>query len=93
VDSAGTVVPTADNLVRFTVTGRHRLTLDNGDLRVHGDPAPGTIAAFNGRGLAMIQAREPGWIEVTASAEGLRPATFRLRVETGPSPDVVPSVP
>ena len=93
VDSAGTVVPTADNLVRVTMTGGHRLTLDNGDLRVHGERAPGTIAAFNGRGLAMIQAKEAGWIEVTASADGLRPATIRLRVEIGPSPGIVPSVP
>ena len=90
VDSAGTVVPTADNLVRVTLTGGHRLTLDNGDLRVHGERTPGTIAAFNGRGLAMIQAKEAGWVEVTASGDGLRPATVRLRVEIGPSPGVVP---
>jgi hypothetical protein len=75
------------------MTGGSRMTLDNGNLRVEPRPAPGMIAAFNGRGLAYIQAKEAGWVEVTASGEGLRPATVRIRVEVGPSPGVVPSVP
>ena len=93
VDSAGTVVPTASNMLHVTATGAHRVTLDNGDLRVGGARVPGQIAAFNGRGVAIIEAREAGWIEVSASGEGLKPATVRLRVEIGPSPAVIPSVP
>lgn len=81
VDSAGVVVPTAGNLVRVAVTGASRVTLDNGDLRVREPPPPGTIHAFNGRGIAYLQASTPGWIELTASAEGLKPAVLRIRVE------------
>src|SRR5919106_334612 len=35
VDSAGVTVPTAGNLVRFTITGGNVLALDNADLRDH----------------------------------------------------------
>jgi delta 1-pyrroline-5-carboxylate dehydrogenase len=93
VDSAGTVVPTAGNTLHVAATGAHRVTLDNGDLRANGPRVSGEIAAFNGRGLAYVQAKEAGWVEVTASAEGLRPATIRLRVEGGPSPSIVPGIP
>jgi len=90
VDSAGTVVPTAGNLVRVTVTGGNIVTLDNGDLRAH-DPWPNDARpAFNGRGLAILRANQPGSIEVTARADGLRPATVRVTVVRGSAPAVVP---
>jgi beta-galactosidase len=91
IDSAGTVVPEAKNLVSVSVTGGELLVLDNSDLRVHSAREPGTIEAYNGRGLAILKATNAGSIEVTAAAEGLRPATVRLTAVLGPSPPSIPA--
>jgi hypothetical protein len=91
VDSAGTVVPEAKNLVRVSVTGGKLLVLDNSDLRVHSAREPGTIEAYNGRGLAILRATTAGSIELTASAEGLRPAKVRLTAVPGVSPPSIPA--
>ncbi len=63
VDSAGTVVPTASDRVRFTVTGGEIVALDNADLQDL-DPyhAEAHRHAFNGRGLAISGSRAPGVI-------------------------------
>ncbi|HET9512733.1 MAG TPA: glycoside hydrolase family 2 TIM barrel-domain containing protein, partial [Gemmatimonadales bacterium] len=60
VDSAGTVVPTARHLVRFTVTGGTILALDNANLRVHDSLPADRREAFNGRGLAILRAGRAG---------------------------------
>ena len=60
VDSAGTVVPTADDLVRVTVTGGDLLALDNADLQDQSRYRTGQRRAFNGRGLAIVRATKPG---------------------------------
>jgi beta-galactosidase len=90
IDSAGTMVPTANGVVHFTVTGGDIVALDNGDLRdldaYHSDRRH----AFNGRGLAILRAREPGVLGLTASAEGLRSGTVSLRVLRGAAPEAVP---
>lgn len=91
VDSAGTVVPTADNLVSVTVTGGTLLALDNSDLRVHSAREPGMIEVYSGRGLAVLKATGPGTIEVTASAAGLQSATLRLTAIPGSSPPSIPA--
>ena len=91
VDSAGTVVPTANNLVRVSVTGGRLLALDNSDLRVHSAREPGAIPAYSGRGLAILRATNAGSIEVTASAEGLRPAKARLTSVQGVATPSIPA--
>lgn len=80
VDSAGTVVPVADNLVSVTVAGGTLLTLDNANLQDHDPYRSGRRRAFNGRGLAILRATEPGEIRVTASADGLKSGTVSVRV-------------
>jgi beta-galactosidase len=90
VDSAGTVVPTAGDLVRFTVTGGTILALDNGDLRDHDPYRSDRRHAFNGRGLALLRAALPGLLRLTAGADGLRSASVSVQVVRGNAPEVIP---
>ena len=80
VDSAGTVVPTADNVVRVAVTGGSILALDNADLQDHDPYQTDHRHAFNGRGLAILRAVGRGPLRVTARADGLREATATVIV-------------
>jgi beta-galactosidase len=91
VDSAGTVVPTADDLVGFTVTGGSILMLDNGNLADHDPYLADRRRAFNGRGLAVLRATEPGRLRLTAGVDGLEPASLTLEVVPGEAPKVVPA--
>jgi beta-galactosidase len=88
VDSAGTVVPTADNVVRFTVTGGSLLAIDNGnqlDLDLY---RTDHRHAFNGRGVAILRGTE-GVLQVTATGDGLRAASVTIRVRAGnPTPTI-----
>jgi len=80
VDSSGTVVPTAGNLVRFTVTGGGIVALDNADMRDHDSYQADRRHAFNGRGLAILRAARPGALRVTANADGLQEASVTVLV-------------
>ena len=80
VDSAGTVVPTAENRVSFSATGGELLVVDNANLQDLEPYRRDTRRAFNGRGLAILRAREPGVLRVTATASGLNPATVSIQV-------------
>jgi beta-galactosidase len=91
VDSAGTVVPTSDTLVGFTVTGGSILALDNADLGDHDPYRSDRRHAFNGRGLAILGATQPGLLRLTASANGLAPASLSLRVVRGEVAKAVPA--
>jgi len=90
VDSAGTVVPMAGNLVTFTVSGGSIVALDNADMRDHDPYQTDRRHAFNGRGLAIVRAAQPGLLTLSARAEGLRPASVRLQVTRGVE---LPSIP
>jgi beta-galactosidase len=91
VDSAGTVVPTAGDLVRFTVAGGSIVALDNGDLQDHDPYQSDRRHAFEGRGLAILRAAGPGQLRLTASADGLRDATVTVVVRRGSASDAVPA--
>jgi beta-galactosidase len=82
VDSAGTVVPTANRLVRFTVTGGTIVVLSNADLADHDPFQADHRKAYGGRGLAIVRAAGPGVMTVTASGAGVRGATVRVQVRT-----------
>lgn len=84
VDSAGTLVPTADNLVEFTVAGGSILAVDNANLQDHDPFQSSRRRAFNGRGLAILRASGPGVLRVTATAAGLRAATVAIPVVAAP---------
>lgn len=90
VDSAGTVVPTGDNLVRFTLAGSGTLALDNANLRDLDPYRPDRRRAFNGRGLAILRAAQPGTVVLTAAADGLRPATITVHVARGAPSNAIP---
>ena len=91
VDSAGTVVPTAGNLVTVKVTGGALVVLDNADMRDLDSYRSGRRRVFDGRGLAIVRAEQPGAIAVTACAEGLRTASITVRAVRGHPPAAIPA--
>jgi beta-galactosidase len=81
VDSAGTLVPQADNKVTFTVNGPARLIgVENGDVL---DLTPNKAhqrKAFRGKCLGLIQATgQAGDIRVIARSKGLTPDTVHVK--------------
>jgi len=90
VDSAGTIVPAADNVVHVSVTGGALVALDNGDLRDHDLYSAASRHAFNGRGLAIVRAAGPGALRVVASADGLPDAAATIAVRAAAAPAAVP---
>ena len=89
VDSAGTVVPAADDLMHVTVAGGSIVALDNADMRDHDPYRSDSRRAFNGRALAILRAAGPGVLRVTVSADGLRDASVSLQVVRGIAPEAV----
>jgi beta-galactosidase len=83
VDSAGTVVPTAENVVSVTAAGGTVLVVDNASLLDLSPYRSDQRRAFNGRGLAIVRVGEPGVLRVSASAAGLRSASVQVPVVRG----------
>jgi beta-galactosidase len=81
VDAQGRVVPTADNLVRFQVTGAGEIAgVGNGDPSCHQPNIADYRNAFNGKCLLIIRAGEhPGHIRIRAMSDGLKPASITLK--------------
>jgi beta-galactosidase len=80
VDASGVVVPDADDLITFKVSGPGRVVaVDSGDNSSH-EPFQATERrAFQGRCFAVLRADAPtGRINVTASAEGLTPGSVTI---------------
>jgi beta-galactosidase len=92
VDSAGTVVPTADNLVSLKATGGDILLVDNANLTDLDPYRNDRRHAFNGRGLAILRAKQPGVLRVSASADRLKAASVRIQVVRGLASTTVPAV-
>jgi beta-galactosidase len=91
VDSAGTVVPAADNEVRFTVSGGAVLVVESGNLQDHDPYRTDRRHAFEGRGLAVLRAPQPGVLQVSAAADGLRGATVTVAVRAAAAPPAIPA--
>jgi beta-galactosidase len=80
VDARGVVVPDAEHLLSFAVTGGSLAGLDNGREESAERYQASTRTAFHGKALAIVRAgTEPGVLKVTASAEGLRTGTAKVR--------------
>jgi len=81
LDAQGRIVPTADNLETFKVTGAgHVAGVGNGDAGDHDPDKADHRRAFNGKCLVIVGAdHERGTIQLTATAPNLKPATLRLR--------------
>jgi beta-galactosidase len=90
VDSAGTVVPTANHLVRFTVTGGSIMAVDNANLRDLDPSHSDRRRAFDGRGLAILRAAAPGTVRLAASGDGLPAASISVQVTRGRPAPVIP---
>jgi len=75
-DANGRLMPTASNVVRFTIDGPARLIgVGNGDPNSHEPDHAPQRSAFNGLAQALVQSNgKPGLTRVTASSEGLVPA-------------------
>ena len=83
VDSEGTTVPLAENLINFEVEGPGFIAgVDNGSQISHEPFKANYRKAFHGLCLAVIQSKGmPGQITVKANSEGLKPAVARIRVK------------
>jgi beta-galactosidase len=81
VDEQGRIMPTASNLVEFTVQGPAKLIgLGNGDPRCIELDKESKRSAFNGLCMAIVQAgREPGSITISATSHGLEHAAITLQ--------------
>ncbi|WP_329270626.1 glycoside hydrolase family 2 TIM barrel-domain containing protein [Streptomyces pseudovenezuelae] len=80
VDARGVVVPDAEHLLSFAVTGGSLAGLDNGRQESAERYQAATRTAFHGKALAIVRAgTEPGVLKVTASADGLRAGTAKVR--------------
>src|SRR5689334_3864006 len=77
VDRNGTVVPMADNLIKFELTGAGSIAgVDNGYQASHEGFKRKQRKAFHGLALAIVQAKQaPGRIVLKASADNLPSAS------------------
>jgi beta-galactosidase len=83
-DAAGTLVPDADNLVRFAVEGAGRIAaVDNGNAASLEPFQADHRKAFSGLALLVVRSKrgERGEMRVTATSEGLAGAGAVLRAE------------
>ncbi len=79
VDDAGTIVPAADNLLHFHITGPGALAgVDNGSTSVHTSFRSDTFPAYRGNCVAILRATAPGTIAISASADGLPTASTKV---------------
>ena len=80
VDDKGRVVPTADNMVRFSVSGPGRiLGVGNGDSSSHEPDKADQRSAFHGLCMVLVQTTgEPGNIQLKAEADGLKPIVVSM---------------
>lgn len=80
LDKAGNVLPDADNLVKFKISGAGTIaSVDNGDPVSHDPFKAAYRKAFHGLALAIIQGKEQaGTIKLTATSAGLASATVSI---------------
>jgi len=83
LDDSGILVPDADNLVRFEVTGQGRLVgVDNGLQTSHEPFISDQRTAFHGLCLAVIKSSEKaGRIVITARSDGLKESSIEIRTQ------------
>jgi beta-galactosidase len=79
LDNNGTIVPTAADLLKFTITGPGKiLGLDSGNVMSTERFQATERKAYQGRALAIVRATGAGKIILTADAEGLPSAALEL---------------
>jgi beta-galactosidase len=82
VDENGTVVPNADDLVKFEVSGPGKIiAVDSGSV-VSTEPFQASERkAYQGRCLAILRATGEGAIRLSAAAEGLQDAAITIKAD------------
>lgn len=82
-DAKGRTVPTADNLVKFSIEGPGRIIgVGNGNPSSHEPDKAEQRKAFNGHCQVLVQSdRQKGEIKLTATAEDLKDAVMTIVVE------------
>ena len=91
VDAQGNIVPDADNLIRFNVTGSGRLlAVDNGNQADLNSFKLRERKAYKGHAYAVVQAGSTsGYIKINIQADGLAPASVSLLTQKLPSETMV----
>jgi len=82
-DRAGALVPTAEPLIRFRLSGRDAriVGVDNGDQTSHTSFKANQVRLFNGKALVIIRAgTRPGTVTLTAAGDGLTPSAVPLQL-------------
>jgi beta-galactosidase len=81
VDSTGELNPGSSHMVNYQLDGPGRIrAIDNGDLADHTSPESSSKEVRKGKQLLILQAgSEPGDLIISASAEGLRPSTVKIK--------------
>ena len=82
VDAQGNIMPTAEQLVHFSVAGAGRLVaVDNGDATCHLSFQGSKMPAINGKCLAVLRSLQgkSGNVLLHAKADGLRPASIEIQ--------------
>ncbi len=81
VDSTGKLNPGSKHLVNYQLEGPGRIrAIDNGDLADHTPYGSSSKEVRKGKQLLILQAgSEPGDLIISASAEGLRPSTVKIK--------------
>jgi beta-galactosidase len=81
VDKAGVLVPKADNLIQFSISGQGFIAgVDNGSETSMESFKGSQHTALNGKALCIVQSNgKKGTITLTAKANGLLPATIQLK--------------
>jgi beta-galactosidase len=78
IDAQGRPVPTAQNLVKFSITGGKIIGVGNGDSSSHESDKGSDRSLFNGLAEVIVQSDTPGQMQLTATADGIQPATATL---------------
>ena len=80
IDSSGNIVPTADNLVQFSIKGEGKIIgVGNGNPLDHDSFKASQRKAFNGVCLAIIQStNDKGQIKLDADSPGLKNASVKI---------------
>ncbi|MEU0842721.1 glycoside hydrolase family 2 TIM barrel-domain containing protein [Streptomyces sp. NPDC005962] len=94
VDTHGTVVPDANHLITFDVTGGALAGVDNGRQESAERYQTTTRTAYHGKALAIVRSgTKSERLSVTARAKGLRTGTATVRATSGTSQRVTPTPP
>jgi beta-galactosidase len=85
IDAKGRLVPIADNKIRFSIEGAGKIIgVGNGDPSCHEPDKASERSAFNGLAQVIVQSTHAaGKIKLTATADGLAPATVIVQAQSG----------